>query len=139
MELFRAFATGFPDQEALGWMQKSAAAYFRMDGEVSADRCMQLPYNAKKFAKAKRDLHLVNALSSTDEGCLGTRCKVLSARLDEFLSRGEWPHWKRQASPPANADALKVDLFHIARCGERFNGKASLSPRQMRRIFDDMF
>lgn len=106
--------------------------WLRLNGELSLDRCLNLPPpSAKsKLAKLKRDYWLTVAHGLCDGDSpwhRSTRLAVELARFRDVL----WPTWKHQDAPPEKASELRSALFEAVRASPK---KIPSSPRALHRI-----
>lgn len=134
MQFAEMLAAGKSHPQAIAWVQKSLAAWINTGGSVAIERCMHLPRTESRIRLARRNVWLAKAVGAMDKESLWLRCKALSERLDQFLSRGDWRKWRERSDPPAGADPFLAALFYIARGTAADEG---LSARQMYRILSD--
>lgn len=66
--------------------------------------------------RRERNHHLRQAASLCPGESAWKKSLALSSEISTFLSR-IWPQWKDRPTPPANASALRTELFHAARAG----------------------
>ncbi len=101
-------------EEALRIFLNGVRVWLRNAGELSLDRCMNLPPPSarSRLAKLKRDYWLTVAHGMCDGGSAWHRSTRLLAELTRFREV-IWPAWKEQGGPPAGASELRSALYEV--------------------------
>lgn len=138
------------DDDALAWLDRMAddkstpADRERMRNALQAmrrdagngptlERRLQLPATAKKWHNAQRDRSLNRAALQLDQAVgIEQLCRSLAEAWARFVTRGPWSAWRDDGEPPADGSPLNVALFYAT----KFNGRKTLSERQLARLLD---
>lgn len=129
--LLEMLAVGDPTPDALQTLWRASQEWLASGGELPLERFLRLPSTPAAVRKASRNLWIKRAAELIAPGANAfNQAARLEENLGIFISRGQWPIWRKAKEPPQDASALRRALFHIV----RYNEGKGISARHISRI-----
>lgn len=129
--LLEILAAGDPTPDALQTLWRASQEWLASAGAVPLERYLHLPTTPSAVRKASRNLWIKRAAELIAPGVnVFNQAPQLEEELRIFISRGQWPIWRKAKEPPQDASALRRALFYIA----KYNEGKSISVRHISRI-----